>query len=417
MASNQGKTTITAGLAYHHRQQGKRVRVFKTGPDFLDPMILEKASNNLVYQLDLWMTGEEECRRLLFDAAADADIILIEGVMGLFDGDPSSADLAERFGVPVCAVIHAGSMAQTFGAITHGLASYREKLKLMGVFANGVASERHEQMLLAGQKNGTRYLGSLFREEKLSLPSRHLGLVQASELSNLEDGFAATANRLNKCEISKMPDPIAFHSEKENPFPQLLKRKKIAIARDAAFSFIYPANLDILRRHGAELQFFSPLADKELLPCDALYLPGGYPELHLDQLEKNVEMKMSIKKHIEQKKPAYAECGGMLYLLDTLSDSDGKTGKMVGLLSGKAVMQRRLSSLGYQHVDTGNGVLRGHTFHYSKSEVVIPPINYATRLHGNTLGEPLYKVDNLRAGYLHLYFGSNPIAAAKLFID
>ena len=167
-ASGQGKTTVTAALARHHRDLGRLVRVFKTGPDFLDPMILERASGAPVYQLDLWMGGEAHCRQLLYQAASEADLILIEGVMGLFDGDSSSADLATRLGIPILAIIDASHMAQTFGALALGLATYRPGLPFAGVFANRVAGERHYQMLAESLPPGLTALGWLPRDADIA---------------------------------------------------------------------------------------------------------------------------------------------------------------------------------------------------------------------------------------------------------
>lgn len=185
-ASGQGKTTVTAALARLHRNQGRKVRVFKCGPDFLDPMILERASGAPVYQLDMWMVGADESRRLLWEAADEADLILIEGVMGLFDGTPSSADLARHFGVPVLGVIDGTAMAQTFGALALGLARYQPHLPFAGVLANRVGTVRHAQLLENSLTEGLRWYGALSREVGFELPSRHLGLVQASELNDLD---------------------------------------------------------------------------------------------------------------------------------------------------------------------------------------------------------------------------------------
>ncbi|MGD7368482.1 cobyrinate a,c-diamide synthase, partial [Ralstonia pseudosolanacearum] len=195
-ASHQGKTTLTAGLARHHRNQGRTVRVFKTGPDYLDPYILERASGQPVHSLDLWMTGEADCRQRLYAAAAEADLILIEGAMGLFDGTPSSADLAEAFGVPVLALIDASAMAQTFAAIAHGLASFRPALPFHGVLANRVASPRHAELLTAALPAGLRYLGTLARDDAMTLPERHLGLVMAQEIDDLEPRLERAAARI-----------------------------------------------------------------------------------------------------------------------------------------------------------------------------------------------------------------------------
>lgn len=281
-ASGQGKTTLTAGLARLHRRMGRRVRVFKTGPDFLDPMILERASGAPVLSLDLWMVGEAGCRALLAQAAAQADLILIEGVMGLFDGTPSSADLAAKFGVPVAAVINANSMAQTFGAIAFGLARYRTDVPFHGVLANRVGSPRHAQMLQEGLPADIRWLGHVASDAAFALPDRHLGLHQASEIDDLDARIDRAADALAQTQLAQLPPAVEFDAGDADalaPVPRLLDGMHIAIARDAAFSFIYPANLALLEALGARLSFFSPLAD-EAAPANAnaIYLPGGYPE-------------------------------------------------------------------------------------------------------------------------------------------
>ncbi|MGB8145052.1 MAG: cobyrinate a,c-diamide synthase, partial [Chromatiaceae bacterium] len=325
-ASGQGKTTVTAALARHHRDLGHRVRVFKTGPDFLDPMILERASGAPVYQLDLWMGGEAHCRQLLYQAAGAADLILIEGVMGLFDGDSSSADLATRLGIPILALIDASHMAQTFGALAHGLATYRPGLPFAGVFANRVAGERHYQMLAESLPPGLTALGWLPRDADIALPSRHLGLVQAAQIADLEArlDLAAAALRLTDPALPAAvtfspvvaPEPVnTFPASADPPSPnplppgegepcewldpdapsplggegwgeggggsscrtratspsQPLAGVRIAVARDAAFAFLYRANLELLTALGAEIAFFSPLADRALPAADALY--------------------------------------------------------------------------------------------------------------------------------------------------
>ncbi|MGD7481959.1 cobyrinate a,c-diamide synthase, partial [Ralstonia pseudosolanacearum] len=337
-ASHQGKTTLTAGLARHHRNQGRTVRVFKTGPDYLDPYILERASGQPVHSLDLWMTGEADCRQRLYAAAAEADLILIEGAMGLFDGTPSSADLAEAFGVPVLALIDASAMAQTFAAIAHGLASFRPALPFHGVLANRVASPRHAELLTAALPAGLRYLGTLARDDAMTLPERHLGLVMAQEIDDLEPRLERAAARIAATGLAELPPPVAFAPARAEPMPPLLAGTRIAIARDAAFSFLYPANLELLAGLGAELRFFSPLADAALPPADAVYLPGGYPELHLDALSANRALHAALHAHAGAGKPLYAECGGMLYLADTLTDAAGRRGTMAGLLPGAATL-------------------------------------------------------------------------------
>lgn len=414
--SNHGKTTVTAALARYHVNQGRTVRVFKTGPDFLDPMILERACGQPVYQLDLWLAGESECRRLLYEAAQEADLILIEGVMGLFDGDPSSADLVEKLGVPVLAVIDARGTAQTLGAIAYGLASLRPGLPFAGVLANGVASARHAEMITQGMPSDIRYFGGLPRDSQFVLPDRHLGLVQAQEIIDLESRLSAAASAIAATGLAELPQAVACtQPERETP-PQLLSGIRIGIARDSAFSFIYAANLDVLRAMGATLVFFSPLTDAVLPDVDSIYLPGGYPELHLQSLQDNRALQAALQAHFRQGKPIYAECGGMLYLLESLTDKAGNRGDMAGIVPGHARMQTRLTGLGYQSAPMPGGVLRGHTFHHSQIETPLAPIAFGERLYNTTAGEAILQTGRLTASYLHCYFPSNPIASAQLFL-
>jgi len=413
-ASGQGKTTVTAALARRYRDRGLRVRVFKTGPDFLDPMILERASDNPVYQLDLWMGGEDHCRELLYRAASDADLILIEGVMGLFDGAPSSADLAARFGIPILAVIDGGAMAQTFGAIAHGLATFRAGLPFAGVLANRVAGERHYQMLAASLPPALTSFGWLPRDADIALPDRHLGLVQAAEIGDLDARIERAAAALAPAN-DVVPTPVEFAPVAPAPLPRRLAGVRIACARDAAFSFLYRANLDVLRALGAELRFFSPLADATLPDADALYLPGGYPELHLGELQDNRAMREAIRTHHVCGKPIVAECGGMLYLFESLADIDGQRAEMTGLLRGHAAMQRRLTALALQQVALPEGELRGHTFHHSRLDTEAAPIACGQCPNGGATAEAVYRVGRLTASYVHAYFPSNPEAAARLF--
>ncbi|WP_263227294.1 cobyrinate a,c-diamide synthase [Pseudomonas alabamensis] len=413
-ASGQGKTTVTAALARLHRNLGRTVRVFKCGPDFLDPMIHERASGAPVYQLDLWMIGVEESRRLLWEAAGEADLILIEGVMGLFDGTPSSADLARHFGVPVLAVIDGTAMAQTFGALALGLARYQPDLPFAGVLANRVGSLRHAQLLEGSLTEGLRWYGGLSRERGIELPSRHLGLVQASELNDLDQRLDAAAEALGASCDAALPPAVRFAAPDAVALPPLLAGVRIGVARDEAFAFLYGANLDLLRAMGAELAFFSPLHDTVLPAVDSLYLPGGYPELHHGALAQNTAMGEAIRAHHADGKPLLAECGGMLYLLAALTDVAGQRAELLGLLSGEAVMQKRLAALALQTVDLPEGVLRGHTYHHSLTETPHTPIARGHSPNGGRGAEAVYRLGRLTASYVHFYFPSNPEAAAAL---
>lgn len=414
-ASGQGKTTFTAALARYHRNQGRKVRVFKTGPDFLDPMILEQASGHSVYQLDLWMVGEAACKTLLYEAAKEADLILIEGVMGLFDGTPSSADLAQTFGIPILALIDAGAMAQTFCAIAHGLSNYRAELPFAGVIANRVASQGHADMLEESVSNETIFYGSFMRDENITLPDRHLGLFQAGEISDLDKRLNQAAELIEKTKLKNLPDNVEFIQGNHIELTPSLKGIKIGIAKDEAFSFIYPANIDTLNKLDADIIYFSPLNDTSLPNVDSLWLPGGYPELHLQKLQNNTSMRTEIKQHYLDNKPILAECGGMLYLLHSLTDKDGNKAEMTGIIQGDGVMQQKLAGLGMQEVELNNNKMTAHTFHHSSMITELSPVTHGIRQRGGSLGEPVFKMNKLTASYLHLYFASNPEATTELF--
>jgi cobyrinic acid a,c-diamide synthase len=414
-ASGQGKTTVTAALARRARRQGRRVRVFKTGPDFIDPMLLQRASGAPVYQLDLWMGGEAHCRSLLHEAAGQADLILIEGVMGLYDGQPSSADLAALFGVPVLAVIDGSAMAQTFGALAYGLSRYHENLPFHGVLANRVGNEYHAALLAQSLPAGLRFAGTLPPDAALALPERHLGLVQADEIADLETRLDRAAQALGEAADLAGLAPITFGPEAGEALPRSLAGVRIAVARDAAFSFIYQANLDVLQQLGAQLSFFSPLAEAALPEADALYLPGGYPELHAAQFAANRSLHQALRRHHAAGKPIVAECGGMMALFEDLTDVQGRRHAMAGLLPGGTAMQDSLQALALQAAELPGGALRGHGFHYSRLNTPLRPALHAQTQDGGT-GEAIFREGGLTASYLHFYFPSNPRAVAPLFL-
>ncbi|MGO1071177.1 cobyrinate a,c-diamide synthase [Lysobacter sp. CA199] len=413
-ASGQGKTSVTAALARWHARQGRRVRVFKTGPDFLDPMVLERASGHRAEQLDLWMCGEADVRARLHAAAGEADLILIEGVMGLFDGSPSSADLAQRLGIPVLAVIDGSAMAQTFGALATGLARYRDGLRVYGVAANRIGSAYHAQLLRESLPADLRWLGALPRDAALALPERHLGLVAAGELGDIDVRLDALADAWAEHADTELPPPVDFAAAACADVPAHLQDARIAIARDVAFCFLYPANLQLLRQAGAELTFFSPVAGDTLPECDAVWLPGGYPELHLAALSANAALREALHRHVDAGKPLLAECGGLLYALDSLRDREGRSGDMAGLLRGSAAIQPRLAALGLQSVVLPEGELRGHTFHYASAQIQAEAIAQSHNPNGGPSREAVYRRKRLTASFVHFYFPSDPAAAVQL---
>lgn len=416
-ASGHGKTSVTAGLARYHSRRGLRVRCFKTGPDFIDPGLLEQASGRPVYNLDTWIMGEEHCKQLLYEAATGSDLILVEGVMGLFDGTPSSADLAELFGLPVLPVIDASKMAQTFAAVLHGLATFRSNLKIAGAVANRVGSERHASLLRAAAPSQLA-LAILPRNPEATLPGRHLGLQIAAEIEGLDQRLDRLADAIGATCLAELPAPVEF-VQPASPIPPiepLLQGKVIAVARDNAFCFLYHANIDCLRSLGAQIVFFSPRSDSALPDADAIYLPGGYPELYAAELSRNESLRQQIRKHVAQHKPLLAECGGMMVLSETLEDMAGVHHAMLGLLPGTARMGQRLNAIGSQQALINGENIRGHTFHYSHFDTTLAAAYQALTQDGNR-GEALYRHGSLLASYVHWYFPSNPALVASWFLS
>jgi cobyrinic acid a,c-diamide synthase len=416
IASGQGKTTITAALARRFRRAGKRVRVFKVGADFIDPLLLERACGSPVHVLDLWMVGEQECRALLAEAATKADIILIEGAMGLYDGDPSAADLARALNISVAVVIDVSAMAQTVGAIAAGLRDFGPT-ELAGIIANGVAGRRHGEMVAAALRE-IPLLGLMPRHDS-GLPERHLGLVLPAEVDDLERRLDASADQLELNEGAWNEIPPMTASNAGSHVPDIparpLRGKVVAVARDAAFAFIYPANVQCLQMLGATVAWFSPLADEPVPPsADAVILPGGYPELHGAALNRAPRFQSSIRDAHARELPILAECGGMMALTDALIDLEGHSWPMSGLLPGVTRMQRRLAGLGLQAWNTGSGVLRGHTFHYSTLETPLSGTGRTVTHPKNAAGEAIYRIGSLTASYFHAYFPSCPTAIAAI---
>lgn len=432
-ASGQGKTTITAALAHLLHSRGKRVQVFKCGPDFLDPTWLELASGQPVDNLDLAMCGKADVERRLARAAEHNDVVLIEGVMGLFDGARSAADMAALWDLPILLVIDSSSMAETFGAVAFGLAHYRPGLRIAGVLANRVASERHGGMLKASMPEGVAWLGQVMRQhkDKTPIPSRHLGLVPADEMRDGRARIAQVAESLAQSDLGRLDWSqwqerwsVEFSGKgaAEQQAQRLLEGHSVAIARDAAFSFIYPANIAFLQEQGACVQYFSPLAGDALPQCDALWLPGGYPELHAEALSAQTALAQQIHQHWQSGKPIWAECGGMMALMQELHwPAKNQQARLLGVVPGVVTQNDRLRGLGMQAWQSPWGMLRGHGFHYSSCETTMPVIGHTCRLlDENAVDaasqlECVYADGSLRMSYFHAWFPSNPVAAAALF--
>ncbi len=426
-ASGQGKTTITAALARLLTRQGKIVRIFKTGPDYLDPQILAQASQQDVIPLDMWMAGEAWCQEQLYIAAQTADLILIEGAMGLFDGEPSSADLAARFSIPIAIVMDVKGMAQTVAAIASGLANFRDDIEVAGLIANNCGSERHRELIENALPETLSLLTCVARSEDIALPERHLGLVQADEVKEeLEQRFNSGADCLERAGAKNLLEkikPVTFYAPDVDDTLLLNIKSKgkqldgttIAVARDKAFTFIYDANIRMLEQLGAQVTFFSPINDDFVPVADALWLPGGYPELHAEALSSNLLMLKSINEFFEKNKPILAECGGFLYTLNTLTDLTDSTYPMLGLLEGDGAMRGKRGCQGMQTAPLPEGDVRAHAHHRSRSTLVQQPIAYGRRQRHPAPGEAIYRENNLTATYLHLFFPSNPDVIVQLF--
>lgn len=421
--SGAGKTTVTLALAAALAAAGEVVQPFKIGPDYIDPTHHAAVTGRTAVNLDAWFFPGPQLVALFAHAMRGATFGLIEGVMGLFDGrgavdaPTSTAGVAELLRAPVILVVDAAGMAGSIAAVARGFADFRPGLRLAGVIANRVGSERHAAILReALEAVGLPLLGWLPKDPGLELPARHLGLVLAGETSLPRAALAAAGARFDLQAIlaiarSAGPLPPAEPLLPE-PGPP---RARIALARDAAFSFYYPEALELLRRLGAELIPFSPLADERLPAADALYLGGGYPELHAERLAANQPMRQAIRAF---RGPIVAECGGLMYLASGFHD--GTTlHPMVGLVPGTARMADR-PVLGYREVVAlaaspvalPGWRLRGHEFHYARLEPPRPAAWQRADGHeteGFTDGRVL-------ASFIHLYLPAHP-AAARRFID
>jgi cobyrinic acid a,c-diamide synthase len=409
-ASGHGKTTVVAALARLHTRLGRKVRVFKCGPDFLDPQIHALASGRPCENIDLAMCGEADARWRLGRAAREADLILVEGVMGLYDSEPSGAALARRLGLPILLVVDAGAMAGSFGAVAWGLKHYKEGAPITHALANRVGSDWHAELCRTSLPADIAWAGHLPRDLDAALPERHLGLLPAAEIADLDQRIERMADLLATTPAAELPPPVDFAAPPAPSFERLLAGKTVAVARDAAFCFLYPANLECLASLGARIVYFSPLADTALPGCDTVWLPGGYPELHAATIAANAGMRAALRAHVDARKPLLAECGGMMACFESLDSNP-----MFGLLPGVVRMQKKLAGLGLLEADLPEGKLTGHTFHYSTAETTLEPVAQAIKTVGKG-GEVIYRVGRLSASYMHCYFPSNPEATAKLFL-
>jgi cobyrinic acid a,c-diamide synthase len=403
--SGSGKTTITLGLQRALTRRGLKVRGLKCGPDYIDPAFHAAATGAPSANLDSYAMPDALLGQIAGEAAGAADIIVAEGSMGLFDGVPgsdghigASADIAALLGWPVVLVIDVSGQAQSAGAVALGCMAYDQRIRVAGVILNKVASERHRRLAAAGmEKIGLPVFGALPREASLILPERHLGLVQAGETEDLHQRLDALAEAVTAAidldAIIAAAGATVLPASDRQVTPLPVPGKRLAIARDAAFSFVYPHVEAGWRAQGTELVPFSPLAD-EAPPddCDACWLPGGYPELHAGRIA-NAARFLGGLREFARTRPVHGECGGYMVLGKSLIDADGASHAMAGLLSVETSFAKRRMNLGYRNavlvadgpLGHAGAKLNGHEFHYATviSQGEDPPFAEVTDPHGS----------------------------------
>ncbi len=437
VSSGSGKTLITLGIMESLRRRNLIVQPFKAGPDYIDPGHHSALLKRPSYNLDTWMMGNRGVRDTFLRNMTGADIGVIEGVMGLFDGkdglsdEGSTAGLSKLLNLPVLLVIDASKTARSAGAIIKGFESFDPRVNVRWVVFNKVASPAHCKVLRdsAPRDSNARVLGCVPRDESLSMPERHLGLVTSADIEGKAwkrfIGKAASFIEKNidlKSLLKGLPQSgrvrLKGLGEADHGKPAV----RIAVARDKAFCFYYEENLELLRGFGARIVFFSPLKDKGLPPgINGVYLGGGYPELRAKELQANLSMREELKSLSKMGLPIYAECGGLMYLGKSIVDTGGKSYSQCGVFPWRSRMLFRRKALGYREVQIkpspilpAGGTVRGHEYHYS--EISNPPsrikriFSFKNRERREVSEGYLYK--NTLASYIHIHFGSNPAFAS-----
>jgi len=436
-ASGSGKTLVSLSLTALARRRGQGIQTFKVGPDYLDPQLLSAASGRPCRNLDPLLCGENWVRSSFQQHGSAADLALVEGVMGLFDGrgpssEGSSSHVAQLLGLPVVLVVEASRQAGSVAALVRGFRDHQPGLEISGVVLNGVGSERHHALLAEALASiAMPLLGALPRHDSLQLPSRHLGLLPAHELADLEQRLGAWADLAERhlnleqlWPLLQAPTPVAGRTA-PNQSSHAPAPVPIAIASDAAFHFRYPEASELLEQQGLTVHSWSPLADEPLpTGCRALVLPGGYPELHAEQLAASRRSLAALRQAHSSGLPIYAECGGLLLLGEQLSDGDGHTHAMAGVLPFKA--ERGRLSLGYRDASAlvdGLVVRRGerlcgHEFHRWQLQPQEPLAEAETLWQLEGWGAPArpegWSRPQLHASWLHLHWGGCPAVPQRL---
>ncbi len=416
-ASNSGKTTITLGLLRALVRAGRKVASAKAGPDYIDPRFHAAASGRECINLDPWAMRPGLLHRLFAEQAAAPDLVIVEGMMGLFDGAAdgtgSAADLAAMLGLPVILVIDVAAQAHSAAALVRGFAGHRDDTTVAGLILNRVGGPRHEAMLRSAlEPLGIPILGAVGRDSRLELPSRHLGLVQAGEHQDL-DLFLETAGEIvaDAVDLDTLAGIAGVAPAELTGCPGLPPLgQRMAIARDEAFAFCYPHFLQGWQEAGAELSFFSPLADEApSVDADAIYLPGGYPELHGGVLAANRTFQGGLRAAAERGVTVYGECGGYMVLGNGIVDAEGTRHEMTGLLPLETSFAERRLHLGYRRLASNGrapwpGALTGHEFHYATTLAEGPgePLFEAVDARGDHLGGMGLSAGSVSGSFVHV---------------
>ncbi len=437
VTSGVGKTTVTTGLIGALRARGMRVQPFKCGPDYIDPSHLGRAAGVPARNLDSWMLPHDAMRELFAHACRDADIAVIEGVMGLFDGKTgrdesgSTAEIAKLLDAPVVLVMDVAKVARSAAATALGFQQFDKKLQLSGLILNRIGSPRHGELVqeAIAAATGLPTLGALPLDDALLIPERHLGLVPDAERTGEEQQTQLLAAAIAQhCDLDGLRtlacQAVPLSAEATRLFPSAAPptQARIAVAQDMAFSFYYQDNLDLLSAWGATVVPFSPIQDPALpIGCNGLYIGGGFPELYAAQLAANAPLRQEIANVAARGLPIIAECGGLMYLMESLTDFDGVAHPMLGLLPGNSVMQRGRVRLGYYTVkarrdnpllQAGESV-RGHEFHWSGLEAGPSDAQAAFDIDEHPGRLEGFATPSMLASYVHLHFGARPDLAPR----
>ncbi|MBQ3620293.1 MAG: cobyrinate a,c-diamide synthase [Methanosarcinaceae archaeon] len=433
--SGSGKTTIVSGLLAALRAKGINVQAYKIGPDYIDPGYHRIASGKKGHNLDTWLMDKEKMAEIFFRTASQCDMAVVEGVMGLYDGGrggiSSTAEISKLLKIPVLLVIDVKSMGDSAAAIALGFKNYDPEVRLAGVILNRLGSDSHEMMIReAMEKAGIPVFGCMHRDDALSISERHLGLLPVEENDDDIRQIGLIREAVEKSLFIDRIIELAENAEMidlpEKEMSQTEKKVRIGVADDEAFTFYYPESLQVLESMGAELVRFSPMNDATLPDVDGLMIGGGFPELFVDRLSENDSMKRDIREKAAAGLPVFAECGGLMYLTEKITDFDGKTFDMVGLIPAVCSMTKKLQTVGYVEAEAlsenvlsePGHVIRGHEFHFSTMDLAagtdedaFPWAFEFRKMRTGACYRSGFSQGNVLASYLHLHFAGDPSLA------